>query len=336
MQDGAAPAPMISARSSALFGRGPLTIGITGGSGFVGRALITQLVSAGHTVRLATRDAGRADALLPLSQVEIWPGNVHDTDFLSAVFAGCDAVVHLVGILNERGFSGSGFRRAHVGLTAAVLRAMQRSGVRRLLHMSALNADPAGRSHYLRTKGEAEALLRAQASIQWTIFRPSVIFGPDDSLTLRFAALLRLSRGVLPLARAGARFAPIHVGDVALAFVRALNDPACIGRTYELCGPEVLTLADLVREVARAARLPCHIVPVPDAIAWLQAGCMELLPGKPFSLDNMRSLLTDSVCRDCACPGLGILPRSFRASLPQWLAPRPAPGRETPGRSGHA
>lgn len=318
MQRSVTPAPVPDASA-------PLRIGVTGGTGFVGRAIVTQLAGSGHRVRIATRSASHADALLPLSSVEIHAGDVHQPRFLRSVFDGCDAVIHLVGILNERGFGGAGFRRAHVGLTASVLEAMRETQVPRLLHMSALHADPSGRSYYLRTKGEAEALVRGTKGLKWTLFRPSVIFGAQDSLTRRFAGLLKIGMGWLPLARAGARFAPIHVRDVAQAFVGSLGNDATVGRTFELCGPQVLTLEQLVREVARAAKLPCHIVAVPDALAWLQAGLMELIPGKPFSLDNMRSLMTDSVCGDCGCAQLGIQPDTLTAWLPQWLAPRTSP-----------
>jgi uncharacterized protein YbjT (DUF2867 family) len=320
MQYGASPAPAVLTRSIA---RGPLLIAVTGGTGFVGRELVTRLAAAGHAVRVATRDAGRADELLPLSSVEIAVGNVYSPAFLRRCFDGCDAVINLVGILNERGHGGAGFRRAHVEFISEVLRAMHEARVHRLLHMSALNADAErGRSYYLRTKGQAEQLVRAASGLHWTIFRPSVIFGPADSLTLRFAELLRLSAGFLPLARAGARFAPIYVGDVAQAFLGALTDNASIGSTYELCGPEVMSLGELVRLTARAAQLPCHVLPLPDAIAWLQSAILGLLPGKPFSLDNYRSLLTDAVCREDGCERLGIKPGSFRAWVPLWLHPK--------------
>jgi uncharacterized protein YbjT (DUF2867 family) len=192
--------------------------------------------------------------------------------------------------------------------------------------MSALNADAEhGRSHYLRTKGHAEQLVRVASGLEWTVFRPSVIFGPGDSLTRRFASLLRLSAGVLPLARPEARFAPVYVGDVAEAFVRAVGNAETVGATYELCGPEVLTLAQIVRLTAAAAQLPCHLLPLPDALGRLQALLMDFLPGKPFSSDNYRSLLTDSLCQDSGCERLGLKPASFRAWTPLWLQPRPRP-----------
>jgi NADH dehydrogenase len=211
-----------------------------------------------------------------------------------------------------------------VEFTAALLRGMQQAHVPRLLHMSALNADAErGGSHYLRSKGQAEQLVRSAAGLEWTVFRPSVIFGANDSLTRRFAALLRLTAGVLPLARPNARFAPIYVGDVVEAFMRALHGGATVGATYELCGPDVLTLAQLVRLTAEAAQLPCHLLPLPDALARLQGLIMDFVPGKPFSSDNYRSLLTDSLCHDNGCERLGLQPARFTAWAPLWLRPPP-------------
>jgi uncharacterized protein YbjT (DUF2867 family) len=197
--------------------------------------------------------------------------------------------------------------------------------VRQVLHMSALGAGERAPSQYLRTKAAGEAQLRApppssaQTQPAVTIFRPSVIFGAGDSLTNRFAGLLRLTAGFLPLARARARFAPIHVLDVAEAFRRALGARASHGQTYELCGPDVLTLGEIVRLTAGVARLPCHIVPLPDAVARLQGLVMGLLPGTPFSLDNFRSLTVDCLCREDGCARLGIKPQHLQAVLPTYL-----------------
>jgi uncharacterized protein YbjT (DUF2867 family) len=301
----------------------PRLICIAGGTGFVGQEIIFGLARAGHTIRVLTRASSHGNDLKPLPSVEIAAGDVYDPDFLRRNVDGCDDVINLVGILNERGFSGAGFQRAHVEFTAALLRAIAQTRVARLLHMSALNADAErGASHYLRTKGEAEKLIRAApAALDWSIFRPSVIFGARDSLTNRFAGLLRRTAGVLPLARAGARFAPIYVGDVAAAFSRALRGGATRRQSYDLCGPEVLTLEQIVRITAHAAQLPCHIYRLPDTLARVQAAIMQLLPGKPFSTDNYRSLLTDSVCRHDGAGQLGPATESLRALAPLWLAP---------------
>jgi uncharacterized protein YbjT (DUF2867 family) len=301
----------------------PRTICIAGGTGFVGQQLIFGLARAGHTIRVLTRASSHGKDLQTLPSVELAVGDVYNPDFLRRSIDGCDTVINLVGILNERGFNGAGFERAHVEFTAALLRASAQARVSRLLHMSALNADAErGSSHYLRSKGKAENLLRATpTALNWTIFRPSVIFGPHDSLTNRFAGLLRRTAGVLPLARAATRFAPIYVGDVAAAFMLVLRGGASSRQSYDLCGPEVLTLEQIVRVTARAANLPCHIVRLPDALARAQAAIMQLLPGRPFSTDNYRSLLTDSVCQRNGSAQLGLSTERLSALAPQWLAP---------------
>jgi NADH dehydrogenase len=302
---------------------------VLGGSGFVGTELVTRLALAGHWVRVPTRNLTRTERLRVLDTVELRVANVHEPRILSQLFAGCDAVVNLVGILNER--RGASFDAVHTELAAKVMASARTAGVRRVLHMSALGADPHAPSRYLRSKAAAEARLRAaphpelpHADPAVTIFRPSVIFGPGDSLTNRFAGLLRLTLGWLPLARARARFAPVCVFDVADALVHALGERASAGQTYELCGPQVMTLAEIVRLSARVARLPCRIVPLPDVIARLQGLVMGILPGKPFSLDNFRSLTLDSVCREDGCRRLGITPRPMLAVLPTYLETRRA------------
>jgi uncharacterized protein YbjT (DUF2867 family) len=299
----------------------PLRIFLAGATGFVGRELVARLVRAGHSLSLITRDARHADDLSPLSSVQVAAGDVYSLDFLRAALAGCDVAINLVGILNESGHSGAGFHRAHVEFTERVLAAMQEAGSARLLQMSALNADAHGRSHYLISKGQAEERVRSAGWLDWTIFRPSVIFGPADSLTRRFAGLLRLTAGLLPLARASARFAPVYVEDVAEAFTRALQGAATRRQTYELCGPEVLTLEQIVRLTAQAAGLPCRIWPLPDLLGRLQAAVMDFVPGKPFSTDNYRSLLSDSLCHEDGLKRLGIVPASFSARVPLWLSP---------------
>jgi len=260
-----------------------------------------------------------------LDTVQLIGANVHDPRVLGRLFAGVDTVINLIGILNEHGRST--FKSVHVNLAEKVVAAARIAGVRRLLHMSSLAADAASApSRYLRSKGEAENRVRASApALGWTIFRPSVIFGAGDSLTNRFAGLLRLSGGFLPLARAGARFAPVSVEDVAEAFRRALSNRATIGETYELCGPEVMTLEEVVRTTARVAGMRCSIVRLPDFVSWAQAAVMSVLPGKPFSLDNYRSLTVDSVCREDGCARLGIQPRPLLAALPAYLGGKSGP-----------
>jgi NADH dehydrogenase len=303
----------------------PLNICVLGGTGFVGTELITRLVRDGHWVRVPTRSLAHGQHLRVLSTVELVNANVHDPRTLGQLLAGMDAVINLIGILNQSGRAT--FQSVHMDLAAKLVAAAQSARIRRLLQMSAAGADrERGPSRYLRSKGEAEALIRAAgAHLDFTIFRPSVIFGPRDSLTNRFASLLRASAGILPLARSQARFAPVYVGDVADAFMRTLDDRGSFGETYELCGPDVLTLEQLVRITAAVAKVPCHMLRLPDALGFLQALVLGLVPGKPFSLDNFRSLSIDSVCAQDGLARLGISPRHMMAELPFYLGPFTGP-----------
>jgi uncharacterized protein YbjT (DUF2867 family) len=303
----------------------PMNICVLGGTGFIGTELVTRLVHEGHWVRVPTRGGGHGQHLRVLSTVQLMTANVHDLRTLGQLLAGMDAVINLVGILNESGRAT--FQSVHADLAAKVIAAARGAKIRRLLQMSAVGADrERGPSRYLRSKGEAEALIRAAAPhLDYTIFRPSVVFGAGDSLTNRFAALLGLSGGILPLARSQARFAPVYVGDVASAFVRTLDLRGSFGETYELCGPEILTLEQIVRRTAAVAQLPCHMVRLPDVLGWLQGAVLGLIPGKPFSLDNFRSLIVDNVCTEDGLARLGISPRHLMAVLPFYLGPYTGP-----------
>lgn len=301
-----------------------MNICVLGGTGFVGTEIVTRLAREGHWVRVPTRRPGGGQHLRVLSTVELVNANVHDPRTLGQLLAGMDVVINLVGILNERGHST--FQMAHAELAAKLVAATRGTRTRRLLQMSAAGADrERGPSRYLRSKGEAEACIEAAPHLDFTVFRPSVIFGPRDSLTNRFATLLRLAGGVLPLARSQARFAPAFVGDVAEAFVRALHDRNSFGQIYPLCGPQVLTLEQIVRMTAAVAQLPCRIVRLPDALGRLQAALLGLLPGKPLSLDNFRSLTVDSVCSEDGFARLGIAPRHMMSVLPFYLGPFTTP-----------
>jgi len=297
-----------------------LTVCVLGGTGFVGTELVIRLARDGYWVRVPTRLSDESDPLRVLDTVRLIRADVHNPRVLARLFGGADVVVNLIGILNEHGRAT--FKSVHVDLAAKVVAAARTAGVKRLLHMSSVGADAeAAPSKYLRSKGAAEVRVRASAAaLGWTIFRPSVIFGEGDSLTNRFARLLRLSGGFLPLARAGARFAPVSVEDVAEAFRRAVIDKATIGQTYELCGPHVMTLEEVVRTTAEVAGLRCSIIRLPDFVSFAQAVVMNFLPGKPFSVDNYRSLTIDAVCREDGFARLGIKPRPMLAVLPTYLA----------------
>ena len=303
----------------------PLNICVLGGTGFVGTELITRLVGEGHWVRVPMRNPSRGQHLKVLSTVQLITANVHDLRTLGQLVAGMDVVINLIGILNQSGRAT--FQAVHADLAAKLVAAARGAKIRRLLQMSSVGADrERGPSRYLRSKGEAEAVIRAAgAHLDFTIFRPSVIFGPGDSLTNRFASLLGVSDGFLPLARSQARFAPVYVGDVARAFAKALEQKESFGETYELCGPEIVTLEQIVQMTAAVAQLPCRILRLPDVFGWLQAAVLGLLPGKPFSLDNFNSLAFDSVCTQNGLGRLGITPRHLMALLPFYLGPLTAP-----------
>jgi uncharacterized protein YbjT (DUF2867 family) len=291
----------------------PLRLVLLGGTGFVGRALAQRLRADGHEVRVLSRNLAAHRVRLLAPGVDLRECNVHDPVQLRAAVAGCDAVVNLIGILNEAGDDGRGFHRVHVELTHSLIAACKDAGVRRLLQMSALNAGR-GHSHYLASRGEAEAQVKA-SGLDWTIFQCSVIFGPGDGLFGRFAGLLR-GLPVIPLARPNCRFAPVYLGDVVEAMTRALSDPASIGQTYELYGPEVYTLREIVRLTARQLGLRRWVLPLPDAVARAQGWFFDFVPGKPFSSDNYRSLRTDSVGGIDGLHRLGITPTPVGAILP--------------------
>ncbi len=241
---------------------------------------------------------------------------------LPQALRGADVVINLIGILHESG--GARFARVHAELARTVVVACRSAGVPRLLHMSALAAAEDAPSAYLRSKGRAERHLREDGGpVAWTAFRPSVIFGPGDRFLTTFASLVRLTP-LLPLARAGARLAPVYIGDVVAAMVRTLDDRRTHGTALELCGPETYTLAGLVRTVAGIVGRRCWVVGLPGPLGWLQAALLGLLPGTPMTLDNYRSLGVDSVCRESGLARLGLSPTALGAVAPAYLG---APSR---------
>ena len=227
----------------------------------------------------------------------------------------CQLVINLIGILNERGRDGSGFVRAHVTAVEALLAGCRQAGVKKFIQVSSLQASAEGPSHYLRSRGQAENLVRQSQDLAWTIIQPSVIFGPGDSFLNRFASLLRLTPWVFPLACPDARFAPVHVDDVVAVLIRAATDPETDGRCFELGGPQEYRLEELVRSVAEELGLSRRILRLKYPLAWIQASVLEFFPGKPLSRDNLRSLSVDSVPVQNGFKALGIDPRSLAAHL---------------------
>ena len=299
---------------------------VLGGSGFVGRALCERLHRAGAQITVPTRNtAGSARALWPLPRVQLVVADVHAPGALAKLLPGHDAVVNLVAILHG---SQREFQRAHVDLPRQLAEACAQTGVRRVLHVSALGASAQAPSLYQRSKAAGEQVLQqAQQSgaLALTLLRPSVIFGPEDRFLNLFASLQRLLP-VMPLAGADARLQPVAVNDVADALLRCLRDPATVGHTFEACGPQVYTLRELVRLAAQYAGIGQGrgrpIIGLPNALGQLQALALEMLPGRTLmSRDNLRSLAVDNVASG-QLPGLedlGIRPASVASVGPNYL-----------------
>ncbi|MFL9964280.1 complex I NDUFA9 subunit family protein [Paraburkholderia sediminicola] len=294
-------------------------IAIIGGSGFIGSHLVNALVDMGKDVRIATRRRYNARhlTLLPIDVIET---DVFDPVQLARFVEGADCVINLVAILNsKRGTPyGREFARTHVELPTRIVAACEGKGVHRLIHISALGANPNGPSMYLRSKGDGEKAVHA-ANVAWTIFRPSVVFGPEDQFLNKFAFLQRTFR-VLPLAMPDAKFQPVYVDDVAKAIVNVLDLDAASGRTYELGGPTVYTLEDLVTYCGDVIGKHARIIRLPDALARLQALTFEMAPGEPvISRDNLDSMKVDNVLSGPLAPELGIEPVAIETIAPVYL-----------------
>jgi uncharacterized protein YbjT (DUF2867 family) len=289
---------------------------VLGGSGFVGRHLVARLVAGGRRVIVPTRKRERAKHLILLPTVDVVEADVHDEAVLARLVRRASVVVNLVGILHEprRG----DFDRVHVELARKLVAACSAEGVSRLLHMSALNADPQGPSRYLRSKGEAETIVAA-SGLAWTIFRPSVIFGREDSFLNLFAALERFAP-FIPLACAGARFQPVFVGDVARAFDAVTGDDAAMQQRFSLCGPRVYSLRELVAYVGELSGYKRPIMPLGRGLAQLQARVLEWLPGPLMSRDNLASMERDNVCDASLLAKFGFAATALEAVAPAYLA----------------
>jgi uncharacterized protein YbjT (DUF2867 family) len=264
---------------------------VLGGSGFIGRYIVNQLVGQGCRVLVPARRRDKAKHLILLPTCDVVEADIHDDVTLARLVAGQHAVVNLVGILHG---TAQDFERVHTRLAQRVVAACESAGVDRLLHMSALGADENGPSEYQRSKGRAEALVRA-SRLQWTVFRPSVVFGVEDRFLNLFARMARWFP-VLPVGGADAKFQPVWVEDVATAFVHALDNEATYRKAYELAGPQIYTLRELVVYAARTAGHPRPVIGLGDGLARLQARVLELLPGEPLlSRDNLDSLKRDNI-----------------------------------------
>ncbi len=289
---------------------------VLGGTGFVGRALAQTLAARGVAVRVVTRQRD-TQAIFPSEcAVEVVHGNVHYVSDLTEHFKDCDAVVNLVGILNET--PTQTFAEVHAELPQKVAEACQYAKIGRLLHMSALGVGHDAPSRYLKTKAAGEDAAKA-ACEHLTVFRPSVIFGAQDNFTNQFATLLRYMPFVFPLAAGRATMTPVFIDDVVAAFADALNDPNTFGQHYDIVGPTTYTLADIVRLIARTAGIRRYVLELGSALSTAQALVLERVPGKPLTRDNLLSLSVPGVTDENGLLALGIEPQSMEAILPSYL-----------------
>jgi NADH dehydrogenase len=305
---------------------------VFGGSGFIGSQVVARLAQAGCNVLVPTRRRERARHLLPLPTVQVLQIDSYDEATLERLLRGRDAAANLVGVLHgHRGRPyGAEFAHAHVRLPRHLAQACVAAEAARLVHVSAIGADPRGPSMYLRSKGDGEAALQAQPGLRWTILRPSVVFGEADAFLNTFAALQR-RLPLLLLGGADARFAPVHVGDVAQAVTQALIGPqaeASVGRIYELGGPRSYALGELVRLAGVWAGVRGGrgrpLLALPDPFARALAALLEHAPGGPLmsrdNLDSMRSPSVPGGLLPGFAPELGVAqPASLEAIAPAYL-----------------
>jgi NADH dehydrogenase len=310
------------------------TVSVLGGTGFLGRRLVRRLTAEGASVRVAVRDADRARSALGaagLEGVTALRADVRDRASIAAAVAGADAVVNAVSAYVEKG--DVTFEAVHERGAATLAREAAAAGVARLVLVSGIGADAESASPYIRARGRGELAVR-QAFPRATVVRPGAMFGPGDALFGALAGIARFAP-VMPLIGGGrTRLQPVYVEDVAEAIVRILADQATAGRTYELAGPGVYSLRELVTFVQRLIHRPPWVVPVPFAIAELQAQLSELLPHPPLTTSQVDLLKTDNVASG-DLPGfreLGIQPKSVEEIVPTYVGrgrPR-APDRGSP------
>ncbi|WP_440997625.1 complex I NDUFA9 subunit family protein [Arhodomonas sp. SL1] len=298
---------------------------ILGGSGFVGRHIANRLANTDVRIRVLTTNRERSRHLLPIPNLELVEADIHDADTLRRELRGMDAVINLVGVLHDEPGRARGFDEVHVKLVRNIVESARAAGVRRLLHMSALGASTDAPSRYLQTKAEGErlALEAHHAGFPVTVFKPSVIFGREDNFLNQFATMLRLAP-LMPVPTPNARFKPVYVGDVAEAFIRSLDNSDTFGQTYELCGPRVYSLRELVEYCAELIGTRKPVIGLSDGLSRLQARVMQHAPGRPYTMDNYLSSQVDNVCSDDGLGRLGIHPTAVEAVVPLYLGRRRA------------
>jgi uncharacterized protein YbjT (DUF2867 family) len=299
------------------------TVAVFGGGGFLGRRLVHRLAAVGMTVRVAVRHPDPARAELrsaEFDRVTVFQADVRDPTSVAAAIAGVDAVVNAVSAYAEK--AGVTFEAVHVKGAETVAREAVAAAVARLVLVSGIGADPSSNSRYIRARGRGELVVR-QAFPGATIVRPGAMFGPGDALFGTVSNLARLLPAV-PLIGGTTRLQPIFVEDVAAAIANILADPGTVGRTYELAGPGVYTLRELIEITLRFMGKWRPIVPVPFAVGEIQARLLELLPNPPFTTGQVDLLKADNIASG-TLPGLTALniePRTVEEVVPTYIGPR--------------
>jgi uncharacterized protein YbjT (DUF2867 family) len=286
---------------------------VLGGSGFIGRHVVAALVRQGIKVTVPSRRRERAKHLILLPTVDVIETDVMASGVLERLTQGHDAVINLVGVLH-----GPDFDTPHVKLPQALIAACRAAGVKRLVHMSALGASPEGPSAYQRSKGKGEQLVMQAKDLDVTVFRPSVVFGPEDRFLNTFACLARFTP-VLMVPCADARFQPVYVGDVANAIVTSMAELGSHGRSYDLAGPREYSLKEIVRCVCEWTGRRRLVLGMPDSLSTLSAWFLERLPMQLMSVDNVRSMQVPNTTKD-RFP-FGIEPQALEAVAPTYLQP---------------
>lgn len=304
----------------------PNEVLVVGGSGFIGRHLVASLAAAGLDVTVPSRRRERAKHLILLPTVDVVQADIMAPGALERLCAGKRAVYNLVGVLHSRrgrrdqrgpNDYGPDFARFHVELPQAIVAACRNTGVRRLIHVGALGASPSGPSEYLRSKGIGEQAVLAAEDLDVTVLRPSVVFGPEDRFLNQFACMARFLP-IMAVPCPEAAFQPVYVGDVARALHFALDEPEARGKTFELCGPRVYKLKQLVELVCALTGRRRLVLGLPDRLSYLQAWMLEHLPGKLMTRDNYRSMRVPNTC-DAPFP-FRLQPQALEAVAPAYLA----------------
>lgn len=298
---------------------------ILGGSGFVGRYVVRLLAQKGWRIKVACRHPELAGFLQPLGnvgQIHAMQANIRDARSIRRAIEGSDAIVNLVGILSQAGVQT--FDDVHAEGARRIAEAAKTFEICNFVHVSALGADPSSKARYARSKARAEMKTLA-ACPKAVILRPSIIFGEEDDFFNRFASMARQSPFLPAIGFGRTRFQPVYVNDVAKAIVAALEGKVTPGMTYELGGPEIFTMKELLRMTQRYSGRKERTFPIPFGLAMVQGAVLQVLPGKLLTMDQVRMLKGDSVVSADAneelrtLEGLGITPKAIESVVPVYL-----------------